>query len=121
MSEVQVVPIMTKGAKRRGVVYEPQATEAVAHIVRNQSIRLTGRYNNSDVDITFSVGDTAEYDSYNLHYLGKIEKITDKGVTITPEYSTRTKRLSLHEFLWRNYDFDLERIAARNHDTRQYI
>ncbi len=118
---MQTIPIVGKGCTRRGVVYPGQSTEMDAHIERNKSIRITGKYSNRDVDITFKVGDTAEYDSYNLHYLGEIVKITDKGVTIRPQYSQRTKRLDLHTFAWRNHDFDLERIAAANHDTSMHI
>lgn len=118
---IQVVPIVGKGRTYRGHKYPDTPTGVVAHIERNKSIRMVGTYNNQAVDITFKVGDTAEFDSYNLHYLGTITKITDKGVTIDPQYREGTKRLSLHTFMWRNYNFDLADINARNADTSMYI
>lgn len=122
---MQVVPILPKQRKFRGQVYNDALivgeADAHAHIERNQSIRMVGRYNNRDFDITFKMGDTVEYDSYNLSYHGEIVGITDKGVTIRPQYYTTTKRLGLHTFMWRNYDFDLERSNAQNLETSYSI
>ena len=118
---MQIVPIVSKGRKFRGHQYPDTPTEVIAHIERNKSIRLVGRYSNRDVDITFNIGDTAEYDSYTLHYLGTITKITENGVTIAPQYGGQTKRLNLNTFMWRNHDFDLARITARNQETSMYI
>lgn len=121
MTQCMTVPIVAKGRTFRGHKYPDMPSGVTAHIVRNDTIHMVGRYNNQDVDITFKIGDTAEYGSYNLHYLGKIVKITDKGVTIEPEYSRGIKRLSLNEFMWRNHNFDLAVITARNADTSMYI
>lgn len=118
---METIPVVAKGRKFRGHQYSDEPTKVVAHIDRNKSIRLVGEYSNHDVDIMFKVGDIAEYGSYNLHYLGTIVKITDKGVTIDPKYGERTKRLSLNEFMWRNHDFNLERIEARNAETSMCI
>jgi len=112
--------IMTKGRKRWGQVYPAQPTGLFAEIT-GDTLHLTGTYSNRAVDIKFKVGEMAEYDSYNLHYLGKITKITPKCVTIEPRYGSRTRRLDLYAFAWRNYDFDLERISARNAETSMYI
>lgn len=60
----------------------------------------------------FRVGDKAEYDSYNLSYIGTITKITNKTVTI--EAHGRTHRLNLYQFAWRNYDFDLAQRTEYN-------
>ena len=66
----------------------------------------------------FQVGDTAEYDSYNLSYTGEITKITEKTVTIMayPDSPTmkRAHRLDIHQFAWRNYDFNREETARKN-------
>jgi hypothetical protein len=123
MDMKQTVPIVAKGRTFRGHKYPDQDSGVVAHIERNQSIHMVGRYNNQNVDITFKLGDTAEYGSYNLHYLGTIEKITDKGVTILPRYERngKTKRLSLNEFMWRNHNFNLAEIEARNAETSMCI
>ena len=84
-----------------------------------QAIRLFGTYKNRttpvEFDITFKLGDTAEYDSYNLSYTGKIVSIGPKTVTIDASGTgDRTKRLDIVEFAWRNWDFDAERIAKEN-------
>jgi hypothetical protein len=118
---MQIVPIVSKGRTFRGHKYPDQETGVVAHIVRNESIRMVGNYSNRAVDKTFKIGDKCEYDSYNLSYHGTIVKITDKGVTVRPDYETRTKRLPLNTFMWRNHDFDLERSQAANHETSMYI
>lgn len=124
---MQIVPVRPKPRRHRGKEYTMDeitgnsSADMMAHVVRNESIRLVGRYSNRDVDITFKVGDTVTYDSYNLIYLGKITKITDKCVTILPEHETRTRRLDLHNFMWRNYDFDLERVQKQNLETSYCI
>ena len=85
-------------------------------------IRLFGfnRYGPTDDGYSneFKVGDTAEYDSFNLSYTGEIAKITEKTVTIMayPGNPTmeRTHRLDIHQFAWRNYDFNKEETARKN-------
>jgi len=85
-------------------------------------IRLFGfnRYGPTDDGYSneFQVGDTAEYDSFNLSYTGEITKITEKTVTIMayPGNPTmeRTHRLDIHQFAWRNYDFNKEETARKN-------
>lgn len=122
---MQIVDVRPKVRRHKGQEYTMEnavgKADVQAHVVRGKSIRLVGRYNNKDVDITFKVGDMAEYDSYNLHYLGEIKQITDKAVTIEPEYSGRTRRLDLHTFMWRNHDFDLEQTRKSNTETSYYI
>ncbi len=70
-------------------------------------------------DITFNVGDPAEYDSYNLQYLGIITAITAKTVTIVDH--GRAHRLGLYEFDRRNHRFDLDAITERNNETMMVI
>lgn len=90
---------------------------------------------------SFNMFDLAEYDSYNLSYLGYIVGITEKTVTIVEEHDfdkwkgikagTYTKkheydkphihRLKLNEFAWRNYDFNLQQTRKDNHETSMYI
>ena len=74
--------------------------------------------------VTFKLGDSAEYDSYNLIYLGTITKITEKAVTIVAYHGTRnaeTHRLDLYKFARKNYKFDLEKIQKHNSEERMYI
>ena len=93
-----------------------------AEIEHGKSIRLYGYHQHKEFNITFNIGDIAEYDSYNLKYMGKIVKITANTVTIDGKNTgVGNKRLSLYEFAWRNYDFDLEKISAQNHETSLHI
>lgn len=72
----------------------------------------------------FEIGDTAEVGSFNLVYTGKIRKITDKTITVV-EYENssqpRTYRFSIYNFASRNWDFDADEAARRNHETMLYI
>lgn len=81
--------------------------------------------NGSPNGTTFKEGDQAEYDSFNLRYLGTITKITEKTVTIVAYKGRpnieRTRRLKLHEFAWRNHNFDLARVQAENAETSMCI
>ena len=65
------------------------------------------------------IGDTAEHDSYNLHYFGIIQKITAKTVTIC-ERGEKTKRLRIERFAWRN-SRSVEAKTKRNAETRHYL
>lgn len=116
--------ILPKARKVYGQTTQFQLNNGENHnaaIVRNDTIRIYGVYCGKPYDIAFKLGDTAEYDSYNLKYLGEIVAITDKGVTIKPKYGDRTKRLDLYTFCWRNRDFDLARISAENAETSHCI
>ena len=89
------------------------------------SIRIVVTNNETETvksDVTFYVGDTAVYDSYNLRYLGTITAITEKTVTIDKGrgYSTKA-RLKHAEFGWRNAGFDLEKIKKENWETSMSI
>ena len=71
-------------------------------------------------DVAFKIGDQAEYGSYNLSYYGKITSITEKTVTIKEDDGTG-HRLSLAEFAWRNYRFDLATVQRNNSVEMQSI
>lgn len=112
------LPIVSKARVHRGQNYGGDHTGMFAQFSKNEDgktvVHLTGRYGNwKDVDIKFTEGDTAIYDSYNFDYLGTIEKITDKAVTIKPNHGSRTKRLDLATFANRNHDFSLEKSHKR--------
>lgn len=68
----------------------------------------------------FRIGDEAEYDSWNLHYTGRIVSIGKATVTIDPGYDSK-RRLKATDFAWRNWNFNSEEIARRNAETSQYI
>ncbi len=90
------------------LVYEAMAIECLAAHPENKNKEL--------YETTFKIGDTAEYDSYNLSYTGTITAISEKTVTIVEDHGTRAHRLSIYEFDRRNYDFDLEKITNRNNE-----
>lgn len=73
----------------------------------------------------FTVGDYAEYGSFNLTYYGTIVAITDKTVTIEERWNNggthKLHRLSLYKFANRNWDFDLAEVDARNAETSRSI
>ena len=84
-------------------------------ITAGKSIRLYGEAYGNPVDVTFLIGDEAEYDSYNFSYYGEILSITEKTVTIKPRYGNTNKRLKVRDFIWRNYNFSVEKaIEQRN-------
>lgn len=73
---------------------------------------------------TFHVGDRAEYDSYNLSYMGVITKITSKAVTIVAYPNSnypKTHRLDMNTFCWRNFNFNEADTMAANSETSMYI
>lgn len=96
-----------------------------ADIEKNKSIRIYGTIKNArepyEFSKTFKIGDLAEYDSYNLKYLGTIVAIGEKTVSIKEEYGKRIHRLKLWEFSWRNYDFDIGRVRKDNAEESMYI
>lgn len=91
-----------------------------ADIKINKWIRLHGVHQGTPFDITFHVGNSAEYDSYNLKYTGLITAIGAKTVTITAR-GERAHRLDLYTFSWRNYDFDADKISSHNNMMSQSI
>lgn len=76
--------------------------------------------------VAFKVGDEAVSGSYNLTYLDPIEKITEKNVIFGKDkryYGANAPRqfMKIGEFVWRNADFDLEKIKKDNAETSRYI
>ena len=113
-------PVMTKARKH----YPATATEYETAVVPGMFIGV--RSKNRDGSYTepklFKVGDVVEYDSYNLSYMGTITKITAKTVTVDKGLSySKNKRMDLHSFAFRNYDFDALEMAKKNSETMMYI
>lgn len=83
----------------------------------------TGRYATNpnptvrDVVRVFRLGDAAEVHSYNLVFTGHVRGITAKTVTCV-EYEgsaqPRTYRMSLYDFVQKNWDFDQDAAEKRN-------
>ena len=112
--------VQAKGSTRFGVKHEGQVRSGHnVSVTPRKSVRLFGTIDNhihrmgESYDITFAVGDVAEYDSYNLNYVGEIVAVGAKSVTIRDPHG-RNHRLNLHTFSWRNHDFDLAVILKRN-------
>jgi hypothetical protein len=82
--------------------YDSQAYKV--SVEHNKSIRIECTYKNAHnpkpTDVTFNIGDKAEYDSYNLKYLGVITGITTKTITFEVGTSRQpeTKRLKIADF-----------------------
>ncbi|HIK67970.1 MAG TPA: hypothetical protein EYF95_08385 [Flavobacteriales bacterium] len=124
-------PVLTKKYKRYGKVYHSQLTEFEVKIVPQQEITIRQALS-EEVRLKwdfigerkFRVGDWAEYDSWNLNYLGQIVAITNKTVTIVDypdSHNPCKKRLDLHTFCWRNFSKSVEEKRAANAETRMYI
>ena len=63
----------------------------------------------------FEIGDSAEYDSFNMRYVGVITAIGAKTITIKEKYHDgRNHRLDTRTFAFRNWDFDDAAIAEHN-------
>lgn len=127
-----VLNITAPLSRRNGTIVESKpdtSRQYNADIQKNVSIRLHGfttqlnstsrAYAPVAFNKTFELGGHAEYDAYNLSYVGVITAIGEKTVTI--QDGKKTRRLSLYEFAWRNHDFDRGTIAARNSETLQCI
>lgn len=100
---------------------------AYAVVTPGKSIRIVGLRNpgrgeyQKAYDRTFEIGDVVEYDSYNLKYHGTIVAISDKAITVKPEHSHRTRRMTLNSFTFRNYDLDLAAAFRANSDALYYL
>ena len=88
--------------------------DAIGRHVASHTQHFTENYSN-----TFKIGDVAEYDSYNLSYTAEIVSITEK--TVTFDNRGKRRRIKLHEFDWRNWDFDAAKTAEQNAITRMSI
>ncbi len=109
------------------LAFEPgrfsNSTRFKVQIRKHTAIRIFGTYEGKPFDQAFFHGEKAEYDSYNLSYTAPICGITEKTVSFQLDKGegSKTKRLSLIDFAWRNHDFDLGAVMARNAETHQHI
>jgi len=84
--------------------------------------RETKTYETQGFNLSFAIGSRAEYDSYNLVYVGTIVSIGEKTVKIKHyENSSAVTQLTWAQFVAKNWDFDMEAIAARNQETSYSI
>ena len=66
-------------ARKPGKPFNVAVGSYAITVTPNRSIRIVGDRDGRPVDITYSIGDSAEYGSFNLHYLGTIMSITRKS------------------------------------------
>lgn len=87
--------------------------------IRLQSLMKDGRA----YDVSFAIGDLAEYDSFNLRYLAPIKSFSIKSVVFhTPDHrGGKTRRLKLADFVMRNYNFNVTEIEAHNDEVSLHI
>jgi hypothetical protein len=105
----------------KGKVWAESPTEYQVEVIPGKSISI---FQKGTLTASFGIGDEAEYDSYNLSYIGKIRKITDKAVTIVDYEGTsmeKVKRLNFYQFCWRNWDFDADKAHAKNNEEMMYL
>lgn len=91
----------------------------VVETTAKKSIRIAladNADNASNVKV-FEIGDLAEYDSWNHSYYGEILSITDKTVTIREKHTTKTRRLNLENFCWRNINFTVGKAQEQNFEA----
>lgn len=119
-NHVSCSPIVCKVGKI--IIVKDVSEEHHAMIEPRKSITLYGIERNRisgpvAYETTFKIGDPAEYNSYNISYVGEITSITEKTVTIVAYKGTtsaRTYRLSLEKFEWRNRMFNAKETSERN-------
>ena len=122
--------IQPKTIKHRGVIhvgknYEGSVYNADTFGKHHTTIRIYGTEANHvngpfQFDRTFKVGDTVQYDSYNLIYLGQIIKIGPKTVTVKTDLRDNV-RMDLFDFIRKNLRLDLEKIEKYNDEESQCI
>ena len=117
----KMITVMTKARKQRGMVYPSVATDyAVA--LDNGTITV---FKKGVQGRSFEVGDQAEYDSWNLSYVGHISKITANTVTIIAYKGHKgmeaTHRLDMNTFCYRNFNFDAAETARQNAEEMMYL
>lgn len=116
-----IIPMPTPVAKKVGknaiklqVEYGGQQYDV--KVGKNAYIKIDCYYKNhinpKKTSIILKVGEMAEYDSYNLSYIGKITSITEKTVTIVSH--GETYRLKMGQFCYRNWDFNEDKKRKEN-------
>lgn len=121
-----LIRVMTKAHRHLGQYRPAEQTKYLVEIKKGKSITICDGQDGGAVRVgrTFNVGDKAEYDSYNLSYIGEITAITEKTVSIVAYKGTQNEklhRLDMNTFCWRNFNFDFVRAEAENSETMMHI
>lgn len=115
-------PVVTREYRHAGKVHPSEVVpNAYAYIKPGESIMLIGTRElttgRTPYVITYTLGEVAEYDSYNMSFYGRILAIGEKTVTISKVEGEGKARLSIEDFSRRNCRFDLDKARARNVDV----
>lgn len=124
---INIIGVESKKRKNYGGVKNPDMN---ADVIKGESIRIygisenkhkwdadtkTNIYYKEAYDRTFKIGDRVEYGSYNFAYTGFITAIGEKTVKVDDGYQgcnrSKQTQLSIEEFIRRNWDLDLKKIA----------
>lgn len=134
---VTIAGVKAKDWTRFGVKYTGKVDEyAHADISKGKWIRIYGLlpqerdYNRLTrattafrqvYDLTFKIGDTCVYDSFNIIYTGSIVSISEKTIAIDrgAGYSKKVM-LDIATFIRRNQDYDARRIESNNEAERRF-
>ena len=121
-----LIRVYTKARKQRGIVYPAQATDYSVEFGAGLITIFKDDKNGNPVrGRTFDIGDKAEYDSWNLSYIGDVAKIGKKTITIIAYKGhsgmERAHQLDLNAFCYRNWDFNLGDAQAHNNEEMMYI
>ena len=113
--------VFTKSRIFHGKTTPSEPTEFSVKVKNNKTITI---FFKGEEGRTFKIGDVAEYDSWNLKYTGTITKITENTVTVVkyPGSSmSKTIRMDMNKFCWRNFSFDEEATAKYNANEMMYL
>jgi hypothetical protein len=112
----------TRGGEKKSIVRKGHHAE----VLPREYIKLFGRGHTiskgeADYSLCFRIGDRCEQDAYNFTYLGTIVAIGEKTVTVKCDLYGKLHRMSIYDFSFHNWDFDLERIEKENDNTAECI
>lgn len=79
---------------------------------KEKTLNIIGVCGKESFDRTFKIGDTVEVGSYNLIYTGEIVNIGEKTIKVND--TGRVRMMKLGEFVYRNWNLDLESINKVN-------
>ena len=119
--------IQPKSRTYKGKVFEWKNDVGSVYnaVTKKDSVRIYGVESNHvngpfKFDRTYKIGDTVQYDSYNLIYLGQIEKIGPSTVTVKTDLRDMV-RMNLFDFTRKNLKLDLEAVNKYNDEESQCI
>ena len=119
---IATVEGMLKAASKKRLPVAVTSTVSMGHSREEWECTIVPGFSIKINDLTYFIGQLAEYGSYNLHYFGAILGITSSTVLVSQNDTGKSanKRLKVAEFCWRNHT-PVDRKAADNADTMMHI